>query len=105
MSREGLTDTQVLDETRMLVGQGQIRWSAHAEQRMAERGYERGQIKECLLSGYFIEPPTVPNMGGNLQYKFRIHGNIDGEAIEVVASLVPENRVVVITVIDPNSQS
>jgi hypothetical protein len=103
MPQQYLTDNQVLDETRVLVRKGKIRWTLHVEERMVERGYARDQITECLLSGYFIERPIDPNRGGELQYQFRIRGNIDGEVLEIVASLIPETRVVVITVIDPKN--
>ena len=100
MPQEYLTDNQVLDEMRVLVRRGKIRWTLHVEERMAERGFAREQITECLLLGFFIERPIDPNTGNELQYKFRIRGNIDGVVLEVVASLVPESRVVVITVFD-----
>lgn len=94
-----LTDNQVLDETRILVRKNKVGWTIHAEERMAERGYERGQVKQCLLSGHFIEQPTIPNKGGDIQYKFKLHASVDGEDIDVVASLFPKTKVVVITVI------
>jgi hypothetical protein len=99
LSQATLTDNQVLAEVRRLVRIGKIRWKDHAEIRMAERGYERGQVKQCLLSGRFNEALTVPNNAGDLQYVFKISANIDGMPIDVVASLYPEARVVVITVI------
>ena len=105
MPNEGLTNNQVLEGMRALVRQGKISWKKHAEKRMAERGYERGQVKQCLLSGHFVEPPVIPNKGGEIQYEFKIHANVDGMAIDVVASLVPETKVVVISVINPNSRS
>lgn len=105
MVQECLTNDQVLHGMRILVRQGKIKWTVHAEERMAERGYERGQVKQCLLSGSFIEPPHIPNRAGDVQYVFKMHANIDSEAIDVVASWVPEKKVVVISVIDPNSQT
>jgi hypothetical protein len=103
MSQKTLSNIQILEEVRALVRQNRIRWRGHAETRMMERGYERGQVRECLLSGRFVESPIIPNKGGDIQYEFKIGASVDGVAIEVVASLVPETRVVVITVIDPNS--
>lgn len=102
MPQELLTDNQVLDEVRILVRQSKVGWTKHAEVRMAERGYERGQVKQCLSVGYFVEQPHIPNKGGELQYKFTLEGSVDGEAIRIAASLIPERKVVVITVIDPN---
>lgn len=100
MVQECLTDSQVLNEMRALVCRGKIKWTVHAEERMAERGYDRGQVKQCLLSGHFIERPVIPNRAGDIQYKFTMQANVDSEAIHVVASLEPEKNVVVITVID-----
>lgn len=102
MPQELLTDNQVLNEVRVLVRKNKVVWTTHAEQRMAERGYERGQVKDCLLSGCFFERPYHPNRVGDLQYQFALDGNVDGEPIRVVASLIPEKKVVVISVIDPN---
>lgn len=102
MPQEQLTDNQVLNEVLALVKEGKVAWTQHVQERMAERGYERGQIKQCLSTGYFIEKPYIPNIGGELQYKFMLEGKVDGEAINVVASLIPDKKVVVITVINPN---
>lgn len=102
MPQELLTDNQVMAEVRMLVRQSKIGWTKHAQERMAERGYERGQVKQCLSAGHFIEQPYIPNRGGELEYKFTLEGNVDGKTIRVAASLIPERKVVVITVIDPN---
>lgn len=100
MSHERLNDHQVLEQVRTLVRRGKIGWTDHVEQRMAERGFERGQLRQCLLAGYFLERPYSPNKSGELEYKFTIGGNVDGETIHVAASLIPEKKVVVITVID-----
>lgn len=103
MPQEQLTDHQVLTEIRVLVQQSKIGWTKHAEERMAERGFEKGQIKKCLSSGTFIERPVLPNRSGELEYKFTLSGNVDGEIINVAACLIPEKKVVVITVFDPNN--
>lgn len=96
-----LTDNDVLKGVRGLIAQGKIRWTAHVEDMMVSRGYARSQIKECLMKGYFTEAPIIANKPGPIQYKFRIKAIIDGEGIEVVASLTPDEKVVVITVFDP----
>lgn len=70
---------------------------------MAERGYERDQVRQCLLSGHFIEQPYIPNTSGDIEYKFTIKANVDGMEIVVVASLVPDKKVAIITVYDPNT--
>lgn len=103
MPQESLTDNQVLEEVRVLVRQSKIRWTYHAEQRMAQRGYDRGQIRQCLLSGYFIEEPFIPNRSGEVEYKFTFRANVDGETLDVAASLIPEKSVVVITLFDQAS--
>jgi hypothetical protein len=106
MSSHGcLTDNQVLDGVRVLVRQNKIRWTDHSEQRMEERGYDRGQIRQCLLSGVFVQRPVIPNRTGPLQYEVKMRAKVDGVWIEVVASLVPVTKVVVITVIDPENRS
>ncbi len=100
-----LSDGEVLEGVRTLVSQGRISWKYHAKLRMAERGYEPGEIRQCLLSGHFVEGPVIPNRAGDVQYEFKMRATVDSVAIDVVASLVPESKVVVISVIDPNSRS
>lgn len=100
MSQESLNDHQVLEQVRALVRQGKVGWKYHALKRLAQRGFERGQIKQCLIAGYFLEKPHIPNRGGELEYTFAVGGTVDGEDIKVVASLRPEEKVLVITVID-----
>jgi len=102
MPAETLTDGQVLVGVRDLVGQGKIAWTFHARERMAERGVDSGQVRECLLKGSFSESPVIPNRGGPIQYTFTMSARIDRENIPVVASLFPESKVLVITVLDPN---
>ena len=101
MPYELLTDSEVLTAVQTFARQSKIGWSTHAQERMAERGFDRGQIKQCLSLGYFIERPHIPNRGGELEYKFTLEGNVDGECINVVASLIPEKKILVITVIAP----
>src|SRR5690242_15991861 len=101
MVTKGLSDKEVLAQVRDLVGKGHIRWQRHATERMAERGYDPRQIKEVLLRGQFNERPTMANIGGPTQYAFRLACRVDRELIRVAASLVPEQHVIVITVIDP----
>lgn len=102
MPFEPLTDNDVLLGIRALTARGSIGWTDHAEERMVDRGFHRGQIKACLLSGHFTERPTVPNRAGPIQYKFTMEALVEGERIAVAASLIPEKKVVVITVFDPN---
>lgn len=96
-----MSDDEVLKSVRELVRGKCIRYVHHAEIRMAERGFDRGQVAECLLKGYFVERPVIPNRSGDIEYKFTIEANVDGELIDVVAALRPHANVVVITVIDP----
>lgn len=103
MPQESLTDHQVLTEIRALARQSKVGWTRHAQERMAERGFDKGQIKRCLASGNFIEQPYIPNRNGELEYKFTLSAHVDGEIINVAASLIPEKKIVVITVIDPNN--
>jgi hypothetical protein len=100
---QGLNDGEVLHQVRTLVRQGRVHWTLHIDGQMVARGYDRGMIKECLLTGHFVERPTVPNRSGPIQYEFRMRAIVDGDQMDVVASLIPEKRVVAITVMDPNS--
>lgn len=95
-----LSDQEVRDELRRLVRQGKIAWTDHAGARLAERGFERGQVRECLLAGYFREAPTIPIRSGPIGYKFTMEATVEGERIAVAACLYPQQNVVVITVID-----
>ena len=98
---KALNDGQVLAEVRRLVLAGNIRWRSHAEDRMEERGYSKYEAKDCLLRGRFVERPVTPNRRGPTQYQFAMGANVDGRPIRVVASLVPDAQVVVISVVDP----
>jgi len=104
MSQRGLTDAEVLEQVRRLVGEGRIRWTRHIEERMAERHIAKDEVKECLQIGLFEERPTVPNRTGEIEYVFRMRAKVDGEQLRVAASLIPEKRVVAITVFDPETQ-
>jgi hypothetical protein len=99
---EPLSDAAVLSEVRDLVEARRLRYSVHAEDRMSERGYTRYDVQQCLRRGFFVQRPFVPNKPGAIQYEFRIHAEIEGRAIDVVAALRPADAVVVITVIDPS---
>lgn len=96
MEASVLNDQQVLSEVRRLVSIAQVSWGHHAVVRMAERGLSKGEIKECLLKGYFIERPHVPNQS-EMQYKFTMFATVEGLDLTVVASLYPNTKVVVIT--------
>lgn len=102
MPQDSLTDGEVLAGLRDLVSKGKVRWTLHAKERMAQRKYDPSQIKECLLKGRFSELPTIPNRTGPIEYAFRMYAEVEGDPIEVAASLIPETRVVVITVLDPD---
>lgn len=103
MSPKTLSDAEVLKKVKQLVSANKIRWTTHAEKRMAERGIDKGQVKKCLLSGRFNEGPTISIRPGDIQYEFRMFANVDGESINTVASLFPDKNVLVITLFDPNS--
>src|SRR5438309_32487 len=100
MPHTGLTDAEVLEQVRRLVSQGRIRWTVHIEQQMAKRGIAKDQVKQCLMTGYFEERPAVPNRPGEIEYAFRMAAKVDGEQVRVAASLIPNKRVVAITVFD-----
>jgi hypothetical protein len=102
MASKSLTDHAVKAQVRALVTTGNVVWRVHAEEQMAARGFDKGQVKQCLCQGTFAERPHVPNRRGPLQYEFKMRARVDREPMEVVASLYPETEVVVITVIDPN---
>lgn len=99
MPHELLTDGQVLQRVRDFVSKGRIKWSLHAEKKMAERGYGKDQVKKCLLGGQFTENPHQPNRAGPIEYKFTMAATIEGRGIEVVASLNPDSKVLIITAI------
>lgn len=101
MPSVGLTNAEVLEQVRRLVREGRIRWTRHIEEQLAERRLAKDQVKECLLTGYFEEEPTIPNRPGDIEYSFRMRAKVDGEQMAVAASLIPETRVVAITVFDP----
>lgn len=102
MPAHQLSDSQVLALVRALVQAGKLRWTYHAEQRMAQYGFDRGQVKQCLQSGFFSEAPYVANHAGAVEHKFTMSGRGDGIPMRVAASVRPESHVVVITVIDPH---
>ena len=97
MPYQGLSDGEITEQVRRLVSQGRIQWLPHALSQMADRGIAKDQVKECLQVGYYEEPPTVPNRGGAIEYKFRMAAKVDGDQLQVVASLVPDSKVIVIT--------
>lgn len=100
MSAQLLTDNEVLAQVRGLATRNKVGWTYHALERMAQRGFDKSQVKECLMRGAFTENPTNPNKSGDIEYAFRISANVDGDPISVAASLCPDSKVVVITVID-----
>lgn len=101
MPFEHLSDNDVLAGVRALVAKGKIVWTNHVEDQMADRGFDRTQIKSCLSNGNFAELPTIANKPGPTQYVFRMQSIIDGQSIAVAASLIPDAKVVVITVFEP----
>lgn len=98
-----LSDNDVATQVAALTKGNLIKWTDHAEQRMKERGIDKSQVKECLMKGSFGERPHIPNRFGDVEYKFRMEAVIDSEPIAVVAVLKPEDKVLVITVIDPSN--
>jgi hypothetical protein len=105
MPPRGLTNAEVLEQVRRLVKEGRIRWTHHIQLQLEARGLAKDQVKECLSIGYFEEEPTVPNRFGDIEYSFRMKAKVDGLQMRVAASLVPETRVVAITVFDAEKQS
>ncbi len=100
MTYKPLTDAEVLSEVKLLTAANKLAWTHHAEVRAAQRGFDKAQIKECLMKGHFTERPTIPNRVGDIEYKFRMDAIVDSEKIAVAACLVPSEKVVVLTVID-----
>ncbi len=98
MASASLSDQDVLLELRRLVRLGLVAWTAHAEERLIQRGVSKGQVKSVLLSGKFFERPHVPLRSGAIEYKFTMRGSSDGQKLDVPASLLPGDRVVIITV-------
>ena len=101
-SYKSLSDSEVLQNVKALVRKNRIRFTVHAEERMAERGFDRSQVKDCLSSGFFVERPSVPNRNGSIEYKFNMQAVIDGDTMQVVACLRPDENILVITVIYSN---
>jgi hypothetical protein len=97
---QSLTDAQVLEQVRRLVGKDRVRWTRHIQEQMEKRGLSKDQVKQCLRGGFFEEAPTVPNRPGEIEYAFRMAAVIDGQQIRVAASLLPDSHVVAITVFD-----
>lgn len=92
-----LTDAEVADGVRAVVLARGVHWSRHANERMAERGIDRGMVYECLSKGNFSERPFQPNVSGDFQYKFTMQSIIDGELVTVAASYIPTTKLVIIT--------
>ena len=99
-----LTDAEVLEQVRRLVGNGRIRWTKHVQERMEQRGISKDDVKQCLRTGFFDERPTVPNRPGEIEYSFRMAANVEGRHLRVAASLLPETRVIAITVFDESDR-
>lgn len=100
MAFSTLNNNEVLAQVQLLARSGHIKWTTHVQERMVERGFSKGQVKQCLTTGFFTEQPTIPNAFGDIQYKFNMSSTVDGEFITVVASLYPNSNVLIITVID-----
>jgi hypothetical protein len=100
MTYKQLTDAEVLAEVKTLIAAQKLAWTTHSEARAAERGFDKAQIKECLMKGRFTERPTMTNRTGDVEYKFRIDAIVDSEKIAVAACLIPSKKVLVITVIN-----
>jgi hypothetical protein len=101
MPYKGLTKAGVREQVRRLVSEGRIRWTLHIEQQMEVRHIAKDEVKECLLLGDFEEEPTIPNRPGDIEYVFRMRANVEGRPLAVAASLIPDRRVVTITVFEP----
>ena len=101
MPLDALTDAEVAEQVRQLAKASRVVWTTHAEQRLAQRGIEKSEVKECLRRGTFLERPFIPNRFGDVEYKFTMGATVDAEDIAVTASLVPDKKIVVITVFDP----
>lgn len=98
MACEELTEAQVADGVKRLAAANKLGWTRHAEERMAERGIDKGMVRECLRYGNFSEAPHIPNRNGEIQYKFTMTCNVDGEKVVAAASYYPDSKIVVITV-------
>jgi hypothetical protein len=100
--KKELTAPQVRDAVRQLVARGKVWWQRHADDELEADGLTRLEATECLMKGYFIEPPVIPNRAGDIQYEFKMRYTIDQQRIDVVAVLKPNIQVVVITAMDPD---
>lgn len=104
MPKKPLSDADVSAEVKKLTSANHVGWTRHAEEQMAQRGFDKGIVKECLKKGGFTERPTIPNRNGEVEYKFRMEAVIDNVCIAVAASLIPAKKVIVITVFEANNK-
>jgi len=95
-----LTEAQVADGVKRLAATNKLGWSRHVEDRMAQRGIDKGMVRDCLKNGFFSERPYIANKPGAIQYKFTMTCVVDGERLVTAASYYPESKIVVITVFE-----
>ncbi|MEN3157096.1 DUF4258 domain-containing protein [Alkalimonas sp. NCh-2] len=81
---------------------GKVFYTAHAEQRAAERDIDRLDVIRILRAGAIVEGPYFDNSKGN--YRLTVEGKTSGRWIRVavaVQPVEPENRsfAVIVTVI------
>ncbi|MBO4853443.1 MAG: DUF4258 domain-containing protein [Schwartzia sp.] len=65
----------VLEELTALCRQGKIQWTSHVQQRIAQRGIKRQEVKEAIITGEIIEeyPTDYPFPSCLILGKNRLH--------------------------------
>ena len=89
---DGTNYTRVLERVRRLLREGSIRPSAHAQKRMAERGFDMNDLQNIIRTGRIVGH-TCPND----KWTWKIAGMaVDGDRAACVGAI--EGYIVVITV-------
>jgi hypothetical protein len=101
MPPDGLTDDEIAQQVRQIVSSGgHVQWRPHALENMQFRKISNDEVRECLTGGYYSQQPVIPNRSGPIEYEFAMQKIVDGRLIKVVAALVPETKVKVITAME-----
>lgn len=93
-----LTEKEVKEHVQAIVGHGgTLILSAHAKNRMTDRGYSLRDIHHIILDGTLVN--SIPNEKScNIKYTFN-GPDLDGDSGSVVITLVTVRECVVITVL------
>lgn len=93
-----LNNNKVLSQVRKLTAENKIEWTLHSEEKLAERSIGKDEVRECLLKGFFFkEFPIISTKSAEINYAFLMRARVEGQFLNVKASLYPEKKVLVIT--------